>query len=85
MSEKFPKQNKVESNESAERSPRYRTIEREVLEAQEDGSKTERWVECNGLTHRGSVQKIFAGERGEFDYVEEISRTDLGPCDGNHS
>jgi hypothetical protein len=82
--ERIPK-NKPESNESAERTPRYRTIEREVLEEHEDGSKTERWLECNGKTHRGSVQRISPGGRGEFDYVDEISREDLGPCDGKHS
>ncbi len=85
MPEGIKKPNKKESIESIERPPRYRTIDREVIEQHEDGAKTERWVECNGLTHRGSVQKISPGEKGEFDYVEELSRTDLGACTGGHS
>lgn len=76
---------KFESKESAEKPSRYRTIEREVLDTHEDGSKTERWLECNGQVHRQSVQKISPGERGEFDFVEELSRQELGTCDGKHS
>ena len=76
---------KFETKESAEKPPRYRTIEREVLETHKDGFKTERWLECNGQAHRGSVQKISSGERGEFDFVEELSRQELGTCDGKHS
>ena len=75
---------RFESNESTERPPRYRIIEREILEAYEDGSKRERWLECNGKTHRRSVQKISPGARGEFDFVEELSRDELGPCGGGH-
>lgn len=85
MPEKINVPKQKEGRESTNRPPRYRTIERIVLGGDEDGSTTERWTECNGLTHRGSLQKISPGKNGEFDYVEELSRTDLGPCRGNHS
>lgn len=57
MSGEFPKNKpeEVKSKESMERPPRYRTIEREVIEEHEDGSKTERVLECNGLHHRRCV------------------------------
>jgi hypothetical protein len=85
MPERFPKASKIEDNERFERPSRYRTIERKVVEAHEDGSRTERWLECNGKTHRSSVQRIFPGERGEFDFVEEVSREESGSCDGEHN
>ena len=75
---------KFEGNEGAEGPPRYRIVEREVLETYEDGSKRERWLECNGNMHRRSVQIISPGARGEFDFIEELYRDELGPCGGGH-
>ena len=85
MSEKFPSPLKIESKESAERPPRYRTIEREILEVHEDGSKTERVIECNGIHHRRCVDKISYDDKGEVIFADELSKEELGKCDGQHS
>ncbi|HUT96302.1 MAG TPA: hypothetical protein VMW82_01915 [Candidatus Paceibacterota bacterium] len=80
MSEKMPK-NSLEKIESIEKPPRYRTIKLEVLETHEDGSKTERVLECNGLLHRQCVDKVFYNKNGEIEFVEQISQEELKPCD----
>ena len=87
MSERPPQEPsaKIESKESAERPPKFRTISDEVLEIHEDGSKTHRVVECNGHTHRRCVDTISYDERGEVTYVDEHSREEIGACDGAHS
>ncbi|MBU4284668.1 hypothetical protein KKF60_02540 [Patescibacteria group bacterium] len=87
MSEKFPKNSleKIENKENIEGPPRYRTIKLEVLETHEDGSKTERVLECNGLLHRRCVDKVFYGENDEIIFVDQLSREELGPCDCKHS
>ena len=84
MSEKMSK-NSLEEIESIEKSPRYRTIKLEVLETHEDGSKTERVLECNGLLHRRCVDKVFYGKNGEITFVEQLSREELGSCDCKNS
>ena len=71
--------------ESAEKPPRYRTIENEILEVHEDGSQTERTLECNGYLHRRCVDKVFYDEKGEITFAEQLSREELGPCDDKHS
>ena len=78
-------QGKIEGAEDAEKPPRYRIIGRQLMETHEDGSTTERLHECNGHSHRESVQRISPGARGDFDFVKEISREDRGRCHGNHS
>ncbi|MDP2930692.1 MAG: hypothetical protein Q8N56_03765 [bacterium] len=87
MLEKFPKNSpeKIENKESAEKPPLYRTIECEILETHEDGSRTERVLECDGSLHRRCVDKVFDGENGEVLFAEQLSREELGPCDGKHS
>jgi hypothetical protein len=83
MSEKFPKNSpeKIENKESAEKPSRYRTIKLEILETHEDGSKTERVLECNSLLHRRCVDKVFYNENGEIIFVDQLSREELGLCD----
>jgi hypothetical protein len=76
---------KIESKEGAERPPKYRTIMDEVLEVHEDGSKTHRVLECNGHIHRRCVDRISYDEKGQVTFVDELSREEEGPCDGNHS
>jgi hypothetical protein len=83
MSEKMPK-NSLEKMESVEKPPRYRTIKLEVLEIHEDGSKTERVLECNGLLHRRCVDIVFYDKNGEIEFVNQLSREELGPCDCRH-
>jgi len=56
MMEKFPKMS--ERKEGAERPPRYRTIESEIVEPLKDGTETVRVIECNGVLHRRCVDKI---------------------------
>ncbi len=63
---------------------RYRTVEQEILEMHEDGSRTERVLECNGNLHRRCVDRIFYGENGEVVFADQLSREELGPCDGEH-
>jgi hypothetical protein len=75
----------IESKESPERPPRYRTIEREVIETKEDGTSIERVVECNGLLHRRCVDAISYDESGEIIFVDQLSREELGACDKSHS
>ena len=85
MSEGFMK-NPLEEIKSVEteRLARYRTVEQEILETHEDGSKTERVLECNGSLHRRCIDKIFYGENGEVVFADQLSREELGPCDGEH-
>ncbi|OGZ45251.1 MAG: hypothetical protein A3C84_02890 [Candidatus Ryanbacteria bacterium RIFCSPHIGHO2_02_FULL_48_12] len=85
MSEGFLK-NPLEEIKSVEteRLARYRTVEQEILETHEDGSKTERVLECNGSLHRRCIDKIFYGENGEVVFADQLSREELGPCDGEH-
>lgn len=85
MPEGTPKLPKIDDKENAERTPRYRAIEREVLEIHEDGSQTERVLECNGLHHRRCIDKIFYDESGEVVSADQVSREELGACDGNHA
>lgn len=84
MPEGIPKLSKIESKEKIERPPRYRTIEREVLERHEDGSQTERVLECNGINHRRCVDKISYDDKGEVVFADQLSREELGVCEGNH-
>lgn len=87
MSEGPPKSQleKGESVESTEKPLRYRTIENEILEIHEDGSQTERALECNGHLHRCCVDMIFYDENKRIIFAEQLSREELGPCDGKHS
>jgi ABC-type nickel/cobalt efflux system permease component RcnA len=88
MSEKFPQvppTKKIESKESKERPPRYRTIEDNVVETHADGSKTHHVLECNGHSHRRAIDRIFYDEDGNIIFDEEELREDAGPCDGNHA
>ena len=59
---------------------KYRTIEDEVLETHEDGSKTHRVIECNGILHQRCVDKISYDKDGEITFVDQLSREELGPC-----
>jgi hypothetical protein len=72
---------KIENKENMEKPPRYRTIKFKVLEIHEDGSKTERVLECNGLLHRQCVDKVFYDKNGEIEFVNQLSREELGSCD----
>lgn len=83
MSEKMPKNSleKIENKENIEGPPRYRTIKLEILETHEDGSKTERVLECNGLLHRRCVDKVFYDKNGEIEFVDQLSREELVSCD----
>ena len=85
MPEKFPNKlpQKTESNESAERPPRYRTIASEVIEPLKDGTETVRVVECNGIRHRRCVDKISYNDKSEIIFVDQLSREELGACDCN--
>ena len=76
---------KIEYTESAERPPRYRTILSEVVEPLKDGIETVRVVECNGVHHRRCVDKISYNDKGEIIFADQLSREELGTCDGNHS
>jgi len=71
--------------ESTEKPARYRTIKNEILEMHEDGSQTERVLECDGHLHRRCVDKVFYDERGEIIFADQLSREELGLCDGEHS
>ena len=75
----------IKNKEGAERPPRYRTVSREILESVEGGLvKTERVIECNGTNHRMCVDKISYGSEGEVLFAEQLSKEDLGRCDGSH-
>ncbi len=81
--EKFPKI--PDRKESAERPSRYRTIGSETVEPLKDGTETLRVVECNGILHRRCVDKISYNDKGEIIFADQLSREELGPCDGKHS
>ena len=87
MPEEIPNKSpqKIEGKENADRPPRYRTVASEVLEQLKDGTETVRVVECNGLHHRRCVDKISYNDKGEIIFADQLSREELGPCDGNHS
>ena len=68
-----------------ERPPKYRNIGRELIEEGTDGSRTERVLECNGIQHRRCVDKMFYDEAGEVIFADQLSREELGPCDGKHA
>ena len=76
---------KLEGNESMERPPRFKTVRDEILQMHEDGSKTQRVLECNGIHHRICVDRIMYDEVGDVIGDEELSRSELTPCDGNHA
>lgn len=86
MPEGFPKKTveEMDSNERTDRSPQYRTVAREVIEERRDGMETVRVVECNGIHHRRCVDKISYDEKGDITFVDQLSREELGSCDGNH-
>lgn len=87
MSEEFlknPTLEDQESVESREKPPRYHTIQNEILEIREDGSKIERALECNNLLHRRCVDEISYDEKGTIIYADQLSREELGPCDCEH-
>jgi hypothetical protein len=86
MSEGPPKPAlKIEGKEGTERPPRYRTIDREILETREDGTRVERVLECNGLQHRRCVDEVSYAADGEITFANQLSREELGPCDGKHA
>ena len=87
MSEEFTNKPplKIEREESADRPPRYRTMASEVIEPLKDGTETVRVVECNGLHHRRCVDKISYNDKGEIIFADQLSREELGPCDGKHA
>jgi hypothetical protein len=87
MSEGLPKfsPEATKSREKKEKVPDYRTVKTEILENHGDGSRTEQILECNGQLHRCCVDKVFYNNRGKIEFVDEISRNESGPCDGNHS
>jgi len=86
MLEEFPKNSpeKIENKENIEKPSPYRTIKLETLETHEDGSKTERALECDGSLHRLCVDKVYYDEKGEVVFADQLSREELGPCDGKH-
>jgi hypothetical protein len=65
---------KLSSIESQEKPARYRTIERKILETLPSGESLEEVLECNGTHHRR-----------EIDFVDQMSREELGECDHSHS
>lgn len=69
----------------APRPPRYRTIERVVLEKLPGGEVVERLLECNGIQHRRCVDKVSYDANDNIVFVEQISREELGECDGKHN
>ncbi len=76
---------KLDNNENMERPPRFKTVRDEILQVHEDGSKTQRVLECNGIHHRICVDRIMYDEVGDIIGDEELSRGELTPCDGNHA
>ena len=78
--EKPPKFESAETSKSPSR-----TLERRILETLPTGEEIEEVIECNGINHRRCVDKVSYGADGEIEYVDEISKEDLGPCDKNHS
>ncbi len=63
---------------------RYKTIERVVKETLPTGESVEEVVECNSKHHRRCVDKITYDSSGEVVFVEQLSRHELGVCDGKH-
>ena len=82
MSEEFSNKpaQKIERKENAERPPRYRTIESQILEPRKDGTETVRVLECNGLHHRRCVDRISYDDKGEIVFADQLSREELGSC-----
>ena len=68
-----------------ERPARFRTIERVVLEVLPTVESVEQVIECNGEHHRRCVDKVTYASNGDIDFVEQLSREELGECDHNHS
>ena len=87
MSEKPPKNSteNIESRESAEGPPRYRTIAIEVLVPRKEGTEFIRVLECNGLHHRRCMEKASYNDKNEVIFADQLSREELGPCDGTHA
>ncbi|MCA9363768.1 hypothetical protein KC727_00930 [Candidatus Kaiserbacteria bacterium] len=68
-----------------EKPARFRTIEKIVKETLPTGESIEEVVECNGKHHRRCVDKITYDSNGDIDFVEQLSREELGACDRSHS
>lgn len=87
MSEGSP-QKPATRNESAPRPPVYQVLERVILETKlfEDGSKdvTEQIFECNGTLHRRCVDAVSYDAKGNLTFADQLSKEELGACDGNH-
>lgn len=75
---------KLHRFENSERPPRFRTIERVVIETLPSGESIEEVLECNGHHHRRCVDKVTYDAQGEIAYVEQLSRVELGTCNNAH-
>lgn len=75
----------IQTVENIEKQKRYRTIEREIIETLPTGESIERVVECNGENHRQCVDEITYDADGGIEYVDQLSRDELGQCDHQHS
>jgi hypothetical protein len=75
---------KIPGVESSERPPRFRTIEKKVIETLPTGESVEEVLECNGLQHRRCVDKVTYDSSGEIVFVDQLSRVELGPCNHSH-
>lgn len=67
------------------RKGQVRTLELVVLETLPTGETVEQILECNGIVHRRCVDKVSRDAEGNIIFVEEVSRQELGPCNGKHS
>lgn len=76
---------KIPSIENQEKPPRFRTVEKIVLEVLPTGESVEEVLECNGLHHRRCVDKVTYDSNGEIVYVDQVSRVELGPCNHSHT
>ncbi|MEK7178897.1 MAG: hypothetical protein AAB727_01425 [Patescibacteria group bacterium] len=76
----------IKNKEEEEKPPRYRTIQREILEKSEDGLVVkEKVLECNGENHRVCLDEISYDPEGNIVFAEQISKRDAGRCGGGHS
>lgn len=73
------------SNFEREKPARYRTVDRKINETLPTGESVEEVVECNGTYHRRCVDKVTYNANGDIDFVEQLSREELGECDRSHS
>lgn len=75
MSENPPVYKPSETLKELPDAPRLKILKRETL----DGIET--IVECNGVEHTQTKEKITYNDQGSMTNVEELEKIVLGPCD----